>query len=137
MPDEPPMIFVVDDDSSVCHATQRLLSAAGFRARTFPNAEALLDSRSVAEAACLVLDINLPGLSGLDLATKLHASGAPQVPVIFITAYDQPSYATEAKDLHAIAYLPKPFKGSDLIAAIHSALLRNLSSPPPEPLAFP
>jgi FixJ family two-component response regulator len=122
MSHEPPMIFVVDDDSSVCHATSRLLSAAGFRARTFPNAEALLDSRSLAEAACLILDINLPGISGLELAARLRRNGTAAIPVIFITAYDQPAYADAARALDALAYLPKPFTGNDLLGAIRRRL---------------
>ncbi len=116
-----PTIFVVDDDRSMCQATQRLLSAAGFQTRTFCSAEALLESGSVGEAACLVLDINLPGLSGFELATRLGGNGAREVPVVFVTAYDQPSYAAQAQKLHALAYLAKPFVGGELLAAIRGA----------------
>ena len=78
---------------------------------------------STSEAACLVLDINLPGISGLELASHLRRNGPAAIPVIFITAYDQPTYAEEARALGALAYLPKPFTGSELIGAIRRRLL--------------
>ena len=127
----PPTVCVVDNDGSVSRATHRLLTAAGIRTRTFDSAEALLDSGSVDEAACLVLDVNLPGLSGFALASQLQGRGVRPPPVVFITGLDQPGYAAEAERHHALAYLTKPFEGRDLLAAVRSAIDRL--DPPPDP----
>ena len=116
-------IVVVDDDEGMNPAIQRLLNAAGFRAVTFPSAEALLQDGAAGAAACLVLDINLPGLSGFELYRRLEHSGV-QPPVIFITAHDDPESQTRAENAGAIAYLIKPFEGRYLLAAIKEALAR-------------
>jgi FixJ family two-component response regulator len=123
-----PIIFVVDDDRSMCQATQRLLNAAGFQARTFESAEALLDSGAVDDAACFVLDVNLPGLSGFELAARLGANGTRHIPVIFITAYDQPGSAAKAQELHALAYLRKPFAAAELLTAVRRGIQPQNSS---------
>src|SRR6185503_4965901 len=96
MPDLTQNIIIVDDDPEMNLAIRRLLSAAGFQAEAFPSAEALLESKAAATAACLVLDVHLPGLSGFELRKRLQEGGNQQ-PVIFITAYDDPASETEAQ----------------------------------------
>lgn len=98
----------------------RLLDAHGFAPRGFASAEAFLDGESAAEAACLVLDINLDGLSGIELRRQLTASGNP-LPVIFITALDDQVTEREATASGCVAYLRKPFLGKLLIGAIDKA----------------
>jgi len=102
-------------------ALERLLRAAGFRAVLFPSAEALLATDAADLAACLVLDIQLPGLSGFELRRRLAAAGLAR-PVIFITAHDEPSTRHEAEGSGCIAYLRKPVEGTVLLAAIRRAL---------------
>ena len=102
-------------------AIERLLRAAGFQAVLFPSAEELLQTDTVDSAACLVLDIHLPGLSGFELRQRLAASGH-KPPVIFITAHDEASARDEAQRLGCIAYFRKPFEGNALLAAIRGAL---------------
>lgn len=114
-------IVVVDDDPEMNQAIRRLLSAAGFCAVAFDSAEALLEASPVPAAACLVLDIHLPGFSGFELHRKLRQSGS-ETPVIFITAYDDTESRAQARDAGAIAYLTKPFPGKNLLAAIVKAV---------------
>jgi FixJ family two-component response regulator len=114
-------VIVVDDDPEMNLAIRRLLNAAGFEAETFPSAEALLDAGTAARASCLVLDINLPGLSGFELRRQLETAGAT-LPVIFITAYEDPGSQAEAEHVGAVAYLTKPFSGQRLLGAINQAL---------------
>ena len=121
MPGPRQNIIVVDDDAGMNLALQRLLNAAGFRAMTFPSAEALLESEAAASAACLVLDVHLPGLSGFELQRRLQENGSAR-PVIFITAYDDPASLAQAQGAGAIAYLTKPFPGRKLLAAVSQAL---------------
>lgn len=113
-------IVVVDDDPSMNQALERLLGAAGMRVRTFTSSEELLASDAVAQATCLVLDIELPGLSGLDLQLHLAASGV-SLPVVFITGHDHPIFRQKA-GLAGADYLTKPFPGSDLIRAVRRHL---------------
>ena len=87
MPQTAPAIAVIDDDASVRRALQRLLRAAGFAVETFGTAREFLDADHWAQAACLVLDIHLPGMSGFELQEHLAASGTP-LPIVFITAHD-------------------------------------------------
>ena len=114
-------IIVVDDDMSMSQAIERLLAAAGCKARIFASAEDLLQSSSSAGAAVLILDIQLPGMSGLDLCRRLLAAGEVP-PVIFITGKDRPGTRDEALRSGAVAYLTKPFAGQELIRAIRQHL---------------
>jgi FixJ family two-component response regulator len=122
MPNQEGLIAVVDDDDGIRQAFERVLSAAGFRAVTFPSAERFLDSGTNAGAACLVFDIHLPGLSGFDLRRELARRGGRQPPVIFITGHDDPAARDQAEALGAAAYLPKPFAGRALLAAVARAV---------------
>lgn len=114
-------VVVVDDDSPVRGALARVLVAAGFQVRTYPTAEAFLENGALADCACLVLDIRLPGMSGFELYRRLLQLGQP-VPVIFITARDDDMARAEAARLNAIAYFAKPFSALLLTDAIGSAL---------------
>jgi len=115
-------IVLVEDDGSSRQAYQRVLSAAGFRAEAFASAESLLESGSASRAACLVLDIQLPGLSGLELRRRLARAGSVQPPVIFITGHDAAAAREQAEALGAAAYLTKPFAGRTLVEAVSRAV---------------
>jgi len=114
-------IVVVDDDMSMSSAIGRLLSAAGLVAEAFPSAEDMLAACADRVIALLILDIHLPGLSGLELHRRLIAAGEVP-PVIFITARDRPGLREQALGAGASAYFTKPFDGSELIHAIRSNL---------------
>ena len=119
-------IVVVEDDPSVNHAVGRLLEAAGFRARTFESAEALLRDEAAHMADCLVLDVHLPGMSGLELRRKLSDAGV-SAPFVIITAHDDPGCRRAATEIGATAYLTKPFSSLSLIEAVACAIV----APPP------
>jgi len=114
-------VLVVDDDDSMRGAVERLLGAAGFDYTAFASAEALLEGEVGGGAACVVSDLKLPGLSGLELLAELRARGWRQ-PLILITAYDEPGLRAEAARRGAAAYLVKPFRGTALLAAIGAAI---------------
>lgn len=118
--DQHPSIVVVEDDAGMSKAIARLLRAAGFQSLSFASAEELLETQAVDSAACLLLDIHLPGLSGLELARLLITSGRAK-PFIFITGQDEAPLRDEARCL-GCAYFHKPFEGSALLAAIRAAV---------------
>ena len=121
MTDSDSMVFVVDDDDSVCRALARLIQSAGYRVETFGSARAFLDSRRADTCpACLVLDIQLPDLSGLELQRELDAA----LPIIFITGYGDLSMGVGAMKAGAIDFLAKPVRDTDLLRAIGQALER-------------
>jgi FixJ family two-component response regulator len=129
-------IIVVDDDVSMSQAIERLLAAVGWKARTFPSAEALLESGMAASAAVLILDIQLPGMSGLELQRQLSAvGGAP--PVIFMTGQDRPNTREQALQSGAAAYFTKPFVGNELIQVIRRYLTPTHEFPLPKPQTLP
>jgi FixJ family two-component response regulator len=117
-------VFVVDDDESIQRALKRLLRSEGYRVVTFGSAEDLLESGSVLGEGCLVLDIRLPGMSGLDLDERLSSSGRRR-PVIFMTAHDNPQWQERAGAAGAVAYLRKPFDQQSLLDAVRLALARR------------
>ena len=119
-----PLITVVDDDQSVREALENLISSVGFEVRLFASAEDFLDSDAPANTDCAVLDLRLPGLSGLELQRRLTAIGQ-STPVIIITAQGDDNSHAEAVAAGAIAFLKKPFKEEVLLAAIDSALRRK------------
>lgn len=114
-------VVVVEDDDGMRKALDRLLRAAGFPTVLFSSAEAFFGTATAHSAACLVLDIHLPGLSGLELRRRLAASGRVP-PVIFITAQDDDAAREEARQLECLAYFRKPFEGVALLDAICQAL---------------
>lgn len=117
------LISIVDDDESVREATQRLMKSAGLLAETFASAHEFLKSNSVRSTACLVADVQMPGMSGIELHHRLLADGE-QIPVILITAYPQESMRLSALKAGVNCYLVKPFTDDDLLHCIHEALGR-------------
>ena len=124
MADQHETIVIVEDDAGMSKAVGRLLRVAGFQAVLFSSAEALLETDAANSADCLVLDVHLPGLSGFELRRRLAGSGHA-MPVIFVTAHDEPSTRAEAEGLGCSAYFRKPFNGRALLKAIHLALRRD------------
>jgi FixJ family two-component response regulator len=123
--DEKPLtVLVVDDDESVRRALQRLLRSNGFQVVTFESAEDFLQSGLVQGEVCLILDIRLPGISGLDLYDNLASSGVTY-PVIFMTAHDNPQWQEMAEKAGAVAYLRKPFDEQSLLSALGLARSRK------------
>ena len=119
--DQPPqLVIIVEDDQSMSQALERLLRIAGYTARSFPSAEELLEADAAADAACLILDVQLPGMTGFELREQLARRGHTP-PVIFITAYDEPESRLEADRASAVAYFTKPFAGRDLLEAVQRA----------------
>lgn len=114
-------IAIVEDDSGMREALQRMLTAAGFDARSYGSAEEFLTASACPNLGCLVADIHLPGVSGLDLQRRLVEAGRDQ-PVIFITAHDTVGVRREADALGAVAFLVKPFEGRLLLKAVQEAL---------------
>jgi FixJ family two-component response regulator len=112
-----PMVCVIDDDDSLLRALRRLLDATGFRVATFSSAEQFLESDCRGRADCLVLDVHLGGLSGLDLQDRLAQSGV-KTPVVVITAHDELATRDRARRAGAVQYLRKPFDDDTLIDAI-------------------
>ena len=112
--------MVVEDDTSLREALERVLKVAGFKTRTFADAEQLLEASVAERAACLVLDVHLPLLSGFELYARLVQLGI-NPPAIFISAQDEPEARLQASSAGA-AYLPKPFAGRRLVEAVNHAL---------------
>jgi FixJ family two-component response regulator len=108
------VVYIVDDDPSVRKAMERLLRSAGLRAQTFCSAMEFLSTRFQEENSCLILDIKMAGLSGLELQKKLLAAGI-DLPVIFITAFHNPQAIQEAKKLGAVGYFRKPIDDQALL----------------------
>jgi len=121
MPPLERLVVLVEDDLGMREALTKVLNASGFRALPFSSAEALLEVSDTADAACFVLDIRLPGLSGFELFRRLKAAGST-APAIFITAQDDDAGRDLAKRLGAASYLAKPFSGRALLQAIDAAL---------------
>jgi FixJ family two-component response regulator len=115
------LISIVDDDPSVRRAVQRMVEAAGYSAETFASAGEFLRSAPRGRTACLVLDLDLGGITGLDLQQCLAADGAG-IPIVFITAADDCAARARAIDGGAAAYLHKPFDAPALLEAITRAL---------------
>ena len=114
------VVTVIDDDPAMLKAIERLLGAKGFDVEAFPSAEAFLAGAAASEATCLVLDIHLGGMSGIELRRRLAESGS-RLPVIFITALDDEATRKEAMEAGCVAFLRKPFLSHLLIDAIEKA----------------
>ena len=114
------MIYVVDDDASVCKAAKRLMKSADLPVQTYSSAEQFLHSCKPTAADCLLVDIQMPGMNGLDLQRHLRESGIT-VPVIFITAFDNDTTRDAARSAGAAGYFSKPFDGQALLDAIKFA----------------
>ncbi|HQR39684.1 MAG TPA: response regulator [Blastocatellia bacterium] len=126
----PDVVSVIDDDLSVRRAVARLIASAGFGAEVFASAQEYLDATHDQGVACLILEVHLGGMSGIELAEKLEAGGeAP--PVIFITAHDDEATRERARKCGATGYLRKPFDGTSLLQMISDALARKDGAPGP------
>ena len=117
-------IAVVEDDNSFARSLERLFRASGFEVRTYPSAEAYLSPTPPPQPDCLVIDIQLGGMSGLDLQRRLHEFGF-LTPIIFVTAHDAPSVREQAQRDGCSAYLLKPVLGQALLEAIAKAVKRD------------
>jgi FixJ family two-component response regulator len=117
----PPEIYIVDDDASVRRAMERLIRSAGMEVRTFSSAQEFLDFESVNQKACLIVDIKLQGMSGLELQKELRTRGS-DLPVIFITGFDSPETREQAKNAGAAGYFRKPLDDQALLDTIQWAL---------------
>ena len=115
------MVAVVEDDDSYRAAVQRLLKSAGLPVRSFGSAEDFLKSGQQEETGCLIADIQMPGMSGLDLQAKLNADHCP-IPIIFITAHGDEEMRLQAMRAGAVKFLAKPFDGSILLESVRVAL---------------
>ena len=115
-----PSVAIVDDDPSLCRALGRLFSAAGINSIAYSSAEAFLEDQNSPEPGCLILDIQLGGMSGLDLQKSLSAQ-AREIPVIFITAHDEPEYAEQAERSGCLAYLRKTDPGQLVLENVKRA----------------
>jgi len=115
------LIAVVDDDELVRGALQRLLKASGLGTVSFGSAESLLKSGQLPDIACLIVDIRMPGMSGLELQAKLKAERC-RIPIIFITAHGDAKMRTQAMRDGAVKFLAKPFDNTVLLEAVHAAL---------------
>ncbi len=122
MPNKP-LISIVDDDESLRKATKGLMRALGFLAETFESAEDFLKFDRLRSTDCLIADVQMPGMSGLELHRRLVAAGEP-IPTILITAYPDDSMRARALEAGVICYLAKPFSKDRLMICINAALGR-------------
>jgi FixJ family two-component response regulator len=121
---EVPVVFVVDDDPSVRRAIKRLVESVGLRVELFGSAQEFLASERPDSPNCLVLDIRLPGMSGLDFQRELAETGI-HIPIIFITAHGDIPMTVRAMKAGAVEFLTKPFRDQDLLDAIQQGLERD------------
>jgi FixJ family two-component response regulator len=124
MPAGAPIVFIVDDDADVRASIQDLLEAVGLRSESFGTAEEFLRSERPDAPSCLVLDVRLPGVSGLDFQGRLADAGV-QIPIIFVTGHGDIPMTVKAMKSGAVEFLTKPFQDRDLLGAIRQALDRD------------
>ena len=124
MSDAEPIVFVVDDDPSMRTSTERLVRSLGFRVQTYASAREFLEVERPEGPACLVLDVRLPGLSGLDLQRELNRSGV-HLPIIFMTGHGDIPMTVRAMKAGAVEFLTKPFRRNQLLDAIRAAIERE------------
>src|ERR1700677_4889986 len=124
MTDSDPIVFVVDDDESVRDAVRRLIASVGLRVETFGSTREFLDSKRPEAPSCLVLDVRLPGASGLELQRDLTAANV-HIPIIFITGHADVPMTVGAMKAGAVEFLTKPFRGQELLDAIQEAIARD------------
>jgi FixJ family two-component response regulator len=121
------IVYVVDDDLSVQEGLERLLHAAGWEVETFASAKEFLAHRKENIPSCLVLDVGLPGLSGLDLQKRILEANR-EIPIVFITGHEDVPTSVRAMKAGAVEFLVKPFSEEDLLDAIHQAIKRDQSA---------
>ena len=116
-----PLIAIVDDDDALRSSLDNLIRSVGFRVQGFSSAEAFLQSQHASETACLILDVRMPGMNGLELQRQLGAAHWC-IPIIFVTAYADDDVRARALAAGAVAFLSKPCREEDLLTAIDTAL---------------
>ncbi len=121
---ENPLVFVVDDDPSMRRSLRRLVEAAGFQVETFAGAREFLAVFEPRHKTCLILDVQMPEMNGLELQKELTERQAA-IPIIMISGYATPKMAADARRGGALAFLEKPFEDEDLLGCIRQALARN------------
>ena len=127
MPDvknEDPLVYIVDDDLAVREALRSMIRSVGMRCETFASAHEFLGHSRADSPACLVLDVMLPGLSGLELSAEL-VKVRGEIPTVFMTGHGTIPMSVRAMKAGAVEFLTKPFSGDDLLSAIHQALERD------------
>jgi FixJ family two-component response regulator len=122
-----PIVYIVDDDLSVRRSTERLVRSAGLNVQTFTSAREFLAGPKSEGPACLVLDVRMPGLSGMELQHELAQSGI-HIPIIFITGHGDIPMSVRAMKAGAVEFLTKPFRSRSLLDAIHAAIERDRSA---------
>ena len=115
------LVSIVDDDESLRRSVRNLLTSVGFRVETFVSAEAFLESIHRENTGCLVADLRMPGMTGLDLLTHLATAGS-RIPAVILTAHDDNEARRRTLEAGAIAFLGKPFRADALLDAVRSAL---------------
>ena len=120
----PPIISIVDDDASVREAIKRLIRSLGYNAWTFASADEFLKSEQVRDTSCVITDLHMPGLSGIDLQDILIARGH-RTPIIFITAYPEEDVRARAMKAGAVGFLSKPLNHDHLVGHLENALKAN------------
>jgi len=123
-------ISVVDDDESIRDSVKALLRSANYQVATFASAESFLKSPELAETECLILDIRMPGIDGLELQKRVNCTH-PSIPIIFLTAHDDLKNRRLATDADAADFLGKPFEADRLVSAVRTALIRRRGSGSP------
>ena len=116
-----PMIAIIDDDESVRLATESLIRSFGFKTTVFASAEAFLTSSTMPDTDCLITDVQMPNMSGIELFEALRARGTA-LPVIFITAFPEERVRRRAQDAGAVGFLAKPFDGDTMMGFVFEAL---------------
>src|SRR5262245_6216517 len=118
------VVYVVDDDDSLREALARLMEVVGLKAECFASAQDFMKSKLPDVASCLVLDVRMPGVSGLNVQSDLAKAGV-QIPIIFMTAHGDIPMTVQAMKAGAVEFLPKPFRDQDMVDAVQKALERD------------
>ena len=126
-PSDAPTVFIVDDDISIRESLEAMIGAAGWRPKAFESARAFLAHRRGAGPSCLILDVNLPDLNGLDLQVHI-ADDQAGMPIIFVTGYGDVPMTVRAMKAGAVEFLQKPFDRDVLLAAVRDAISRSLAA---------
>jgi FixJ family two-component response regulator len=127
-----PVVSIVDDDESIRTATMRYVRLHGFLVHAFASAEEFLQSPNLGETSCLITDVSMPGMSGIDLQSYLITQGQ-HIPIIFITAFPEETGRARALEAGAIGFLTKPFDGQTLIDTLNEALQGSNDDPSDQP----
>jgi FixJ family two-component response regulator len=122
--EQQPVVFIIDDDVSLCEALARLFRSVGLQAQVFGSAPEFLQSKLPDGPSCLVLDVRLPGLSGLDFQSEL-ARADIQIPIVFMTGHGDIPMTVRAMKAGAVEFLPKPFRDQDMLDAVQTGLERD------------